>query len=79
MACSATAADLEPKTFKAKDGTEVLYRIAEPAKIETGKKYPLVLFLHGSGERGNDNKDRPTMPSRQNLGSIQLRLQEFCR
>ena len=55
MACS-SCAELEPKTFKGKDGTEVLYRIASPATIEAGKTYPLVLFLHGSGERGNDNK-----------------------
>jgi predicted peptidase len=31
------------------------YRLLEPLKIEAGKKYPLVLFLHGAGERGNDN------------------------
>ena len=31
------------------------YRILSPAKLEPGKKYPLVLFLHGAGERGNDN------------------------
>jgi len=52
---SAAAIETEPKTFKAKDGTEVQYRFAAPAKIEEGKKYPLVLFLHGSGQRGNDN------------------------
>lgn len=32
------------------------YRFSEPAKIVHGKKYPLVLFLHGAGERGKDNK-----------------------
>ena len=31
------------------------YRLLEPEKIEPGKKYPLVLFLHGAGERGDDN------------------------
>ena len=31
------------------------YRLLKPAKIEDGKKYPLVLFLHGAGERGDDN------------------------
>ena len=29
-----------------------------PEKIEPGKKYPLVLFLHGAGERGDDNKSQ---------------------
>jgi predicted peptidase len=45
-----------PMTFKAEDGTEVLYRFAAPEKTEEGKTYPLVLFLHGAGERGTDNK-----------------------
>jgi predicted peptidase len=31
------------------------YRLMKPAKVEAGKKYPLVLFLHGAGERGTDN------------------------
>ncbi|MFG0263320.1 MAG: prolyl oligopeptidase family serine peptidase [Novipirellula sp. JB048] len=31
------------------------YRLMKPATIEPGKSYPLVLFLHGSGERGEDN------------------------
>lgn len=57
---SAAAIETEPKTFKAPDGTEVLYQFAAPAKTEEGKKYPLVLFLHGSGERGNDNKAQLT-------------------
>jgi predicted peptidase len=45
-----------PMTFKAEGGTEVLYRFAAPEKTEAGKLYPLVLFLHGAGERGADNK-----------------------
>ena len=53
---NAAAIELEPKTFEASNGTEVLYRFAVPAKIEEGKAYPLVLFLHGSGQRGSDNK-----------------------
>src|SRR5690606_5818762 len=31
------------------------YRILYPADFATDKQYPLVLFLHGAGERGNDN------------------------
>lgn len=49
-------AELAPMTFKTKAGTEVLYRFAAPEKTEEGKQYPLVLFLHGAGERGTDNK-----------------------
>lgn len=51
----ASGADLESKEFTAKDGTTVKYRWSAPEKIEAGKTYPLVLFLHGSGERGDDN------------------------
>lgn len=32
------------------------YRMLSPSKIDPGKKYPLVLFLHGAGERGDDNE-----------------------
>ena len=31
------------------------YRLLKPKNIEEGKKYPLVVFLHGAGERGGDN------------------------
>jgi predicted peptidase len=31
------------------------YRLLRPVKVEPGKTYPLVLFLHGAGERGSDN------------------------
>jgi predicted peptidase len=46
---------LEAKTFT--EGKATLpYRLLKPATVEAGKKYPLVVFLHGSGERGADNK-----------------------
>ena len=32
------------------------YRFFQPARLEPGKKYPLILFLHGGGEGGTDNK-----------------------
>lgn len=31
------------------------YRIMYPLNFDARNKYPVVLFLHGSGERGNDN------------------------
>lgn len=37
-------------------GSDTLnYRILYPLNYKPGKKYPLVVFLHGSGERGKDN------------------------
>lgn len=32
------------------------YRILLPDNFSEDKEYPIVLFLHGAGERGNDNK-----------------------
>ncbi|MDR2171408.1 MAG: hypothetical protein LBP59_14795 [Planctomycetaceae bacterium] len=37
-------------------GKTLKYRLHTPSKIEPGKKYPLILWLHGAGETGNDNK-----------------------
>lgn len=32
------------------------YRILLPLNYDASKKYPLIYFLHGAGERGNDNE-----------------------
>jgi len=32
------------------------YRILYPENYDAAKKYPLILVLHGAGERGNDNE-----------------------
>ena len=37
-------------------GDTLLYRYLTPQAPQKGKKYPIVIFLHGSGERGNDNQ-----------------------
>ncbi len=42
------------KTFVYKSDT-LLYRVLFPEKYDATKTYPLVIFLHGAGERGNDN------------------------
>ena len=47
--------DFEEHSFTAPDGATLPYRILLPANIDAGKKYPLVVFLHGAGERGTDN------------------------
>ena len=41
-------------------GTVLPYRLLEPAKVDTSIQYPVVLFLHGAGERGNDNETQLT-------------------
>lgn len=32
------------------------YRLLKPSKVEPNKQYPVILFLHGAGERGDDNR-----------------------
>ena len=39
-----------------KDNDSLPYRLLLPVNFDADKKYPLILFLHGSGERGNDNQ-----------------------
>jgi predicted peptidase len=51
----AVAAEPEAKEYKAPTGKTLKYRLLKPADPEPGKTYPLVLFLHGAGERGTDN------------------------
>lgn len=48
--------DVYDKDTFTHDGQKLLYRVLRPAKVEAGKKYPLVLFLHGAGERGSNNE-----------------------
>jgi len=41
--------------YKDKNGEEMPYRLFLPPNYNPEKKYPLVLYLHGAGSRGNDN------------------------
>lgn len=43
-----------------KDKDTLNYRILWPENFSEDKSYPLVLFLHGAGERGSDNKAQLT-------------------
>lgn len=58
VCCSAAAFGGEPeaKEWQAPNGVTVKYRWSAPAAMESGKTYPVVLFLHGAGERGTDNR-----------------------
>lgn len=46
----------EAKNFKSNDGTELVYRIYVPSSYDEKYDYPVLLFLHGAGERGSDNQ-----------------------
>ncbi|MEQ1675774.1 MAG: phospholipase, partial [Chitinophagaceae bacterium] len=46
----------QKKEYAYSEGKILPYRILYPENYDKSKKYPLVLFLHGAGERGNDNE-----------------------
>src|SRR5882762_164681 len=46
----------EKKTYITSKGDTLPYRILFPEGYDKNKKYPLVLFLHGGGEKGRDNE-----------------------
>ena len=59
LACTLVSAQWQSK-YEAKmliDGSDTLrYRIMYPKNFKEDGSYPVVLFLHGAGERGNDNE-----------------------
>lgn len=55
---SKKAGEFEKRTFKGASGKVLHYRLLKPDDYDPKgtAAYPLVIFLHGSGERGNDNE-----------------------
>ncbi|ATC64560.1 hypothetical protein CMV30_11680 [Nibricoccus aquaticus] len=51
---AATAADFASRTYTDSSGSTP-YRILTPRNYNPAARYPLVMFLHGSGERGTNN------------------------
>ena len=49
----------EKHWFKKNDDS-IPYRVLLPENYDASKKYPLIYFLHGAGERGNDNEKQLT-------------------
>lgn len=46
---------LYEKHYFMQQGDTMPYRLLLPVSYNPANKYPLILFLHGAGERGNDN------------------------
>ena len=55
-------------TFRYK-GDSLPYRLLLPEGYDVNKKYPLLIFLHGAGERGSDNELQLTHGSDQFLNT----------
>jgi predicted peptidase len=57
IAPAADPADVfEACQYRNSRGEILNYRLLEPLDAASAAKYPLVVFLHGAGERGDDNK-----------------------
>ena len=52
--------NFEAKIFTTSNNDTLRYRELLPEKFNPQQKYPLVLFLHGAGERGSDNQAQLT-------------------
>lgn len=57
---SAQDTSLYEKKVFIKDGDSLKYRVLYPGNFDKDSSYPVVLFLHGAGERGNDNEKQLT-------------------
>jgi len=45
----------EQRQYRTEEGEALYYRWMTPDSVADDQRYPLVIFLHGSGERGDDN------------------------
>lgn len=46
----------EKRVYVNSENDSLLYRILLPENYDKSKSYPVILYLHGAGERGNDNE-----------------------
>lgn len=54
--CAQDLSLFQKQNFVSTTGQNLPYRMLYPENYDKNKKYPLVLFLHGAGERGTDNE-----------------------
>jgi predicted peptidase len=66
----------EKRTLKL-DKDTLPYRLMKPADYDPKQKYPLVIFLHGSGESGTDNEAQ-LKHGLKPLASAEMRKQYPC-
>ena len=53
-------AGFEARVYKGADGKTLPYRLLAPKAYKATESYPLVIWMHGSGERGADNRRQLT-------------------
>lgn len=72
VSATATAQDAYKKCLYVAGTDTLLYRELAPEKAGSGK-FPLVVFLHGAGERGCDNEKQLTHGAQMFLNPINLK------
>ena len=60
VAAAISVDDFAAGSFTARNGTTLPYRLLVPARLEPGRRYPLVVQFHGSGAVGTDNRAQIT-------------------
>jgi predicted peptidase len=55
-AADPAVAAFEARTYTDAKGETLPYRLLKPENYDQKQKYPLVIFFHGAGERGTDNR-----------------------
>jgi predicted peptidase len=58
----------EPRQYTGANGQTLNYRLLKPQGYKADRQYPLVVFLHGAGERGDDN-----------VAQLKHGMREFCK
>lgn len=56
LAAEEKKVSFDAEVYAGHKGEKMPYRLLKPEGYDKAKKYPIVLFLHGWGERGTDNK-----------------------
>ena len=70
LARVARAEDFVAQTYTSAAGTTLPYRLLVPKDYDGTKKYPLVLFFHGAGERGTNNTAQAAVEAAGRGGAI---------
>lgn len=59
LSCSIAAGrEFVDRIFVSSTGQSLPYKVAFPQNFNPAESYPVLLFLHGAGERGTDNKSQ---------------------
>ena len=48
----------EARVYRNEKGEALPYRLLKPAPYDATRSYPMIVFLHGMGERGSDNESQ---------------------